>query len=444
MKTQLIKRSGYLVVALSFLAPVLSMVSRVEAGTVGTTTADLLKINQGARPAGMAGAYTAVGDDAYSVNYNPAGLIGVRSPQLILLHSDHLAYIAYEYGVFAFPWKADRALAVNFTYRHTGSIDNPPLPGEPDNPAVSASDFLVAISGAKDFGGKFSVGLTAKYLTSNLAGYKSAAYAGDFGVKFLQLPYNIKAGLSVQNIGSSMDFVKNDLENLKDPLPMFIRGGLGWATKVNRKRDLNIGVEMFKPKDQPLKMALGAEFWLFEKLFAVRAGMKREKISSDPGNLFHTYTIGFSLTRAFEGTDLSLDFAYNPAKYELTTEDTYFVAINARFNTLRVSSPKSSSVAAPATVANPVPQAAPATPLSSAEALAKASEAMTQKDYNAALVNYQAAITLDPQSAAAYQGVGNCYYYLGNKPAAVGAYEKALALDPANTQLAAFLEALKK
>ena len=322
----------------ALLLPVLcaGLAVQVSAGTVGTTTADILKINQGARPAAMAGAYTAIGDDAYSVNYNPAGIVGVRAPQLVVLHSDHLAYIAYEYFTFALPWGTKRALAANLTYRHTGTIDNPPLPGEPDNPPVSASDTLFTVSAAQNFNDKFAVGLTGKYLGSNLAEYKASAFCVDLGFKMLKLPYNIKGGLAVQNLGTSMDFVKNDLENVKDPLPMFIRAGVGWGTFINKRKELNVGLEFFKPSDQPPKMALGGEFWLFEKLFAVRAGMKREQISKDPGNLFHNYTLGFTLTRAFEGSDFSLDFAYNPAAFELTIEDTYFVALNIRFNRLHI------------------------------------------------------------------------------------------------------------
>ncbi len=311
-------------------------VGPVAAGTVGTTTADILKINQGARPAGMAGAYTALGDDAYSTYYNPAGLDGVKVPQLVLLHSDHLAYISYEYFTFAFPWGSTRALGANLTYRHTGSIDNPSLPGEPDNPAVSASDMLVSVTGSQNFQNKFAVGISGKFLNSRLAEYNASAFAVDLGVKMIDLPYNLKAGLSVQNLGTAMDFVKNDVDNIKDPLPLYIRFGAAWNKLISKKKDLNVGLDFFKPSDQPIRMALGAEFWLFEKLFAVRGGMKRDQITKDPGNVFHNYTLGFSLTRAFEGSDFTLDFAYNPASFELTTEDTYFVALNLRFNRLKI------------------------------------------------------------------------------------------------------------
>src|SRR5258708_39185742 len=78
--------------------------SLLHAQSVGTTTADILKINQGTRPAGMGGSYTAMGDDAYSANYNPAGLFYIKSFQLVVLHFDSLADIPYEFGTFAASW----------------------------------------------------------------------------------------------------------------------------------------------------------------------------------------------------------------------------------------------------------------------------------------------------------------------------------------------------
>src|ERR1700677_2086547 len=86
----------------------------LNAQTVGTTTADFLKINQGAIPAAMGGAYTALGNDVYSVSYNPAGLSYIRASQLVLMHLDSLAGIEYEYMTFASVTN-NSALALNLT-----------------------------------------------------------------------------------------------------------------------------------------------------------------------------------------------------------------------------------------------------------------------------------------------------------------------------------------
>lgn len=304
-------------------------VTAASAGTVGTTTADILKINQGARPTGMGGAYTAVADDGYAVNYNPAGLAQVKAPQAILLHSDHLSLISYEYFTFVTPWKKRQALALNITYRHMPPIDN-----QNGDPPAKANDFLLGLSYARNFSPKLRAGASLKYLKSTLHTFSSAAYMLDLGAQLDDLPFGLRAGLAVQNLGTSMDFVKNNDE--KDPLPMFLRFGLAWKKMVNGTKELNVSADIFKPSDQSLKAGIGAEFWLFPELFAVRAGVKREGITKDPGNLFHNYTLGFSLTRRFEDTDFTLDFAFNPAAFPLTVDDTYFAAVKVRFNRWRL------------------------------------------------------------------------------------------------------------
>jgi len=159
----------------------------------------------------------------------------------------------------------------------------------------------------------------------------ASAYAADLGVQYTGLPYNFKLGFAVLNLGTKMTFISE-----AEPLPMFIRLGAAWTTLIKGKKRLNIDVDVFNPSDQPMKMAIGAEMWLFEKLFAVRVGDKREQILKDPGNLFHNYTLGFSLTRPLRDTDMSLDFAFNPAAYDLTTEDTYFAALTFKFNHLHI------------------------------------------------------------------------------------------------------------
>jgi hypothetical protein len=89
------------------------------------------------------------------------------------------------------------------------------------------------------------------------------------------------------------------------------------------------------------------------------------------------------------------------------------------------------------------PAAAAAPAAGSASLLATANQAAANKDFNGALQDYQAAANADPNSAQAYQGMGICYYYLGQKSEALTAFQKALSLDPNNTQLANFVKTMQ-
>jgi len=85
--------------------------------------------------------------------------------------------------------------------------------------------------------------------------------------------------------------------------------------------------------------------------------------------------------------------------------------------------------------------AAPA--LSGGNSLDLANKALSNKDYNNALKYFQDAANADPNSVAAYQGLGTSYYYLGQKEQALVQYRKALALNPSNKQLETFINAIK-
>ncbi len=75
--------------------------------------------------------------------------------------------------------------------------------------------------------------------------------------------------------------------------------------------------------------------------------------------------------------------------------------------------------------------------------LQAAAKAYQAAELNTATQYYQAAIKLDPKSAAAYQGLGNCYYRLANVPEALKAFDRSLALNPNNPKLAAFARGLR-
>lgn len=67
----------------------------------------------------------------------------------------------------------------------------------------------------------------------------------------------------------------------------------------------------------------------------------------------------------------------------------------------------------------------------------------TGKNYSQALRYYDAAVQADPNLWQAYQGLGNCYYALGDKAKAVSNYQRCLSLHRDNPQLSAFVDSLR-
>lgn len=67
----------------------------------------------------------------------------------------------------------------------------------------------------------------------------------------------------------------------------------------------------------------------------------------------------------------------------------------------------------------------------------------SEKDYARAAQYYGAAVRLNPNHAAAWQGLGNATYAAGQPQKALAYYEKALQLNPSNTQLSSFVQRLR-
>jgi tetratricopeptide (TPR) repeat protein len=75
--------------------------------------------------------------------------------------------------------------------------------------------------------------------------------------------------------------------------------------------------------------------------------------------------------------------------------------------------------------------------------VAAGQQLLTAHNYTQAAQYYYAAVKIDPSNAAAYQGLGTCYYMGGRKSDALTFYQRALSLQPSNAQLAQFVQGLQ-
>jgi hypothetical protein len=65
------------------------------------------------------------------------------------------------------------------------------------------------------------------------------------------------------------------------------------------------------------------------------------------------------------------------------------------------------------------------------------------KDYKQAIRYFESALDANPGLWQAFQGLGNCYYGLGDKAKALSNYQRCLGLHPDNPELASFAAALR-
>jgi tetratricopeptide (TPR) repeat protein len=75
--------------------------------------------------------------------------------------------------------------------------------------------------------------------------------------------------------------------------------------------------------------------------------------------------------------------------------------------------------------------------------VASGQQLLNQKNFTQAAQYYYAAIKIDPNNAAAYQGLGTCYYMGGRKQDALTFYQRSLSIQPNNPQLSQFVQSLQ-
>lgn len=222
----------------------------------GTAGAQFLKMAVGARPAALGEAYAAVADDAFALDWNPAGLINIAETSLALMHSPYLAgsnldFFAYAenagevgaWGLAAKRMAYGKIKRTDSAGQETGSF-------EPTDTAFSVGLACYISSFNKDPEERFVLGATGKIVRSNIVSSDNTLSA-DVGILTpLYFDGSFRMGLAAQNVMGSLRFDKDET-----PLPLLLR--FGTMTRFGRHAMLT--ADLVGAKDHLPFLAAGAE-----------------------------------------------------------------------------------------------------------------------------------------------------------------------------------------
>lgn len=235
-------------------------------GQVNTieTAVPFLRIDPDARSGAMGDCGIAIPPDANSVAFNNAsipfatdnlGLAVSYTPWLRALVND--IYLAYLSGYY----KIDDIQSVNASLRYfsLGSINYTDINGM-NSGQGNPNEFAVDAGYSRKLAENFSMGVTLRYIESNLANGQTVsgvevtaahAIAGDLDfyyqkqdVRISTLPVNYAFGLTITNIGSKVSYTNNALD--EDYLPM--NAGIGGAItfKFDKYNELTLTSDVNK------------------------------------------------------------------------------------------------------------------------------------------------------------------------------------------------------
>ena len=255
----------------------------------GSTSLSFLKVDVGARPSALSGAYTSYGDDAFSFYYNPALAVNVPGHRIDLMHYEYFEDINYENisGVFRVKEPYSVGIGINYLYvtgiARTIRADN--MEGYSTAGTFGSSDLMLVLCNSFRIKESMSVGLNMKYITETIDATDASTFCVDLGFSsVLSLITDPRIGISLLNMGFPIKYAEK-----REALPVLARFGISTGFnpfKLNKlgKKDMSISLDLETPFDNDPNIRMGCEFWFID-MIALRLGYKLNMNTNDLGDL---------------------------------------------------------------------------------------------------------------------------------------------------------------
>lgn len=359
------KKLVVLVMAIGLISPAMAQREICIGQTIGGdcintifTAVPFLRINPDARSGGMGDVGIGLSADANSMHFNASKLAFTEQDLSIAanytpwlrnlgLNDVYLAYLTGHKKLDKF-----QTLGVGLRYFSLGSIQYTGLQGEPRGTG-RPNELEFAVAYARKLSDQFSVGITGKFIYSNLASGQEVdgniidpgiAGAADISatyikkLKFNDRPSVIRIGAVVSNVGSKITYTNSQK---RDFLPANLGLGAAWDMQLDDHNSLTIAIDInkllvptpdtldldnddrpdyrdkspieglfssfgdapggFNEEMRELYYSLGIEYW-YDQQFALRAGYFFEDITKGGRRYF---TLGLGVKYNIFGINIS-------------------------------------------------------------------------------------------------------------------------------------------
>ncbi len=294
----------------------------------GTSAASFLSIGQGARAAGMGGAYVGVSNDPSSLYWNPAGIAKQEGAAIVVDHTQWIADVKYNFIAATYNLGTMGTLGLSLTSSDIGemnvtTIEEPEGTGE----TYSAQDFAVSLAYAINLTDNFSIGFNPKFVHQKIWRMSATSFAVDLGVQYITPFDGIILAASMSNFGSKMRMEGNSSLVLYDPdnstvgnngnipayleteeweLPLLFRVGIAYQPIKNETHSLILALDASHPSDNYESLNAGFEY-TFDEFLSLRAGYKSLFLKDSE----ESFTFGFGVQQRLVGNILlKVDYAY--------------------------------------------------------------------------------------------------------------------------------------
>jgi len=204
----------------------------------GNRSYEFLNVPYTARLTGLGGVNVSQADEDVNLFLSNPALVGDTLSGYA--SANYLSYFAdISLATFAYARKVDRLggmLSVGIQHLGLGSIDGYDASGNLTQPFTSGETALTLSHARK--AGNFRMGANLKWISSNIAGYRSSALLFDLGGVFVHPEKQLNIGMAIKNIG----FVLSDYTD---------------DSATSPPMDVQVGAT-FKPEHMPFRFSITA------------------------------------------------------------------------------------------------------------------------------------------------------------------------------------------
>jgi hypothetical protein len=267
-----------------------------EFNKVGTTAAQFLKVEVGARALAMGGCYGALANDASALYWNPAGITQIDHFQATFTHTQWIADISHGFAGLVIPVDENSTIGVSATYLTMDDIEQTTIE-QPRGTGIfyGAQDLAFAATYARSVTEFIQVGATVKMINQSIWNEEATGYALDLGILLNSGIKGIKLAMVMTNFGTDLQLDGRDLirgydqntESVGNPDAEAKLSTEAWPLPTNLRISLStdiigIGEELFlqnpdsrltaiidltHPNDNPEHYNFGMEYAYNEQFF---------------------------------------------------------------------------------------------------------------------------------------------------------------------------------
>ncbi|MDD5686857.1 MAG: PorV/PorQ family protein [Elusimicrobia bacterium] len=267
----------------------------LHAEGAGSTAAQFLEIQPGARASALGNAYVSLTDDGNSLYWNQSGLASITNSQVNLMHMLYFQNINYDYLAYSIPLRNIGVLSIGGLGLYTNGIDKTTEDSGGDFVDV-AGDYnilqtAIMLGMGRKINNRLYAGVGIKLINEKIDTEKDSGVAFDIGSQYQIIVDKLRAGFVVQNLGNKIAGAS---------LPASVKAGFDYKILNN----LTTALECDYLFENSFSFGVGAEY-ILKDLIPIRIGYNT---SAETGKLSKLSAgTGINLKKKIE-----IDYAFVP------------------------------------------------------------------------------------------------------------------------------------